>query len=125
LSSTACRTERAETREVVVWRLVGTWSGRGPLQTEAFIGDTGMLRLRWEARKETAAGAGTLRVTVHSAVSGRPLVVAVDHRGTGADFAYVNEDPREFYVVVESANLEWSLTAEEGFPATAEGPRNR
>jgi hypothetical protein len=102
----------------VVWRKLGSWSGRGPMQTEPFISDTGSLRLRWETRNETAPGAGTFRVTLHSDVSGRPLLVAVDTRGEGHDTAYVTEDPRSFFLAVESAYLDWSVAAEEGIAAT-------
>ena len=91
------------------------------MQTEPFISDTGSLRLRWETRNETAPGAGTFRVTLHSDVSGRPLLVAVDKRGEGRDTAYVTEDPRSFFLAVESANLDWTVAAEEGVAAT--GPR--
>jgi hypothetical protein len=106
----------------VVWRPLGSWSGRGPVQTEPFISDTGSLRLRWETRNESAAGAGIFRVTVHSDVSGRPLVLAVDVRGVGHDVAYVNEDPRPFFLAVESSNLDWILAADEGVAATTATP---
>ena len=105
----------------VVWRTLGSWSGRGSMQTEPFISDTGSLRLRWETRNEAAPGTGTFRVTVHSDVSGRALVLAVDARGVGRDITYVSEDPRQFFLAVESANLEWTVAAEEGVAATA-GP---
>jgi hypothetical protein len=67
----------------VVWRPLGSWSGHGSTQTEPFISNTGSLRLTWETSHERAAGTGTFRVTVHSDVSGRPLVLAVDSRGVG------------------------------------------
>ena len=102
----------------VVWRSLGSWSGRGSMQTEPFISDTGSLRLRWETRNETPPGTGTFRVTVHSDVSGRPLVLAVDTRGVGRDTTYVSEDPRPFFLAVESANLDWTLAAEEGVAAS-------
>ena len=105
-------------QSTVVWHKLGSWSGRGPMQTEPFISDTGSLRLRWETRNETAPGAGTFRVTLHSDVSGRPLLVAVDTRGEGRDTAYVTEDPRSFFLAVESANLDWTVAAEEGVAAT-------
>ena len=89
------------------------------MQTEPFISDTGSLRLRWETTNETAPGTGRFRVTVHSDVSGRPLVLAVDARGVGRDIAYVSEDPRSFFLAVDSANLDWTVTADEGVPATA------
>jgi hypothetical protein len=91
------------------------------MQTDPFISDTGSLRLRWETRNEAAPGTGTFRVTVHSDVSGRALVLAVDARGVGRDSAYVNEDPRSFFLAVESANLEWVVSAEEGVAATRDG----
>jgi hypothetical protein len=87
------------------------------MQTEPFISDTGSFRLRWGTRNERARGAGTFRVTVHSDVSGRPLLVAVDAKGVGADTAYVTEDPRPFFLVVDSADLDWTLAAEEAVNA--------
>src|SRR5436190_15134096 len=109
LASASC-TRNAPTprKETVVWRPLGSWSGRGPVQTDSFLSDTGSLRLRWDTRNETAPGAGVFRVTLHSEVSGRPLLVAVDSRGTGHDVAYVSEDPRPFFLDVESANVDWT-----------------
>jgi len=46
-------------------------------------------------------------------VSGRPLQVAVDHRGPGHDTAYVNDDPRLYHLVIDSANLDWTIAVEE------------
>jgi hypothetical protein len=102
----------------VVWRKLGSWSGRGSTQTDPFISNTGSLRLHWETRNEAAPGTGIFRVTVHSDVSGRPLVQAVDARGVGRDTTHVSEDPRSFFLAVESANLDWTLAAEEGVAAT-------
>ena len=88
------------------------------MQTEGFIGN-GSLRVIWETRNEAAPNSGTFGVTVHSGVSGRPLVQAVEHRGVGRGTAYVSEDPRDFYLLVEAANLDWSVTVEEAIAATA------
>jgi hypothetical protein len=70
-------------------------------------------RIRWETRNEQPPGAGTFHVTVNSAVSGRELAAAVDHRGTGHDVAYVGVDPHFSYLVIESSNVDWSVTVEE------------
>ena len=95
------------------------------MQTESFIGN-GSLRVIWETRNEAAPSTGTFEVTVHSSVSGRPLVQAVEQRGVGGGTAYVSEDPREFYLVVESSNLDWSVTVEEAISATEpEGKKKR
>jgi len=88
------------------------------MQTEPFISDTGSLRLRWETMNEAAPGTGFFRVTVHSDVSGRALVLAVDTRGVRRDITYVSEDPRPFFLAVESANLDWTVSADEAVAAT-------
>ena len=97
----------------VQWHQLGTWSGRGNLQTQSFTSESGSLRVRWEATK----GSGPFLLTIHSAISGRPLQVAVEQRGPGRNTAYINEDPRMFYAVVESADVDWSFTIEEAFSA--------
>jgi hypothetical protein len=122
ISVSACQAppqhEPAETREVVVWRPVGSWSGRGNAQTGSFPSDTGSLRVHWETRNERAPGSGSFTVTLHSAVSGRPLLPAVDHQGVGKDVVYLHEDPRVFYFEVVSENLDWTMRVEEGIVAT-------
>ena len=116
----SCRDAAPRARTpTIVWRPLGSWSGRGSMQTDPFLSDTGSLRLRWATRNEAAPGTGTFRVTVHSDVSGRSLVVAIDARGAGGDVAYVSEDPRSFFLAVESANVDWTLAADEGVAATA------
>lgn len=102
----------------VVWQKVGEWSGRGNVQTESFNGDTGALRLVWKATNETAPGSGRLKLTAHSAISGRPIQVAIEHEGEGEGTAYVSDDPRVYFVDVQSEHLDWSFTVEEGFIAT-------
>ena len=96
------------------WRPVGTWSGRGDSQTDSFEIQSGQFRIKWETTREEPSGAGRFRVMVHSGVSGRPLSLAIDQRGVGHDTAYVSDDPRPFYLVIESANEDWSVRVEEG-----------
>ena len=120
LLTASCREDRTRARTpTVVWRKLGTWSGHGSMQTDPFISDTGSLRLRWETSREAAPGTGTFRVTLHSDVSGRPLLVAVDVSGVRRDTTYVTEDPRSFFLAVESANLDWTVEADEAVAATA------
>ena len=124
LLTASCREDRTRARTpTVVWRKLGTWSGHGSMQTDPFISDTGSLRLRWETSHEAAPGAGTFRVTLHSDVSGRPLLVAVDANGVGRDTTYVTEDPRPFFLAVEAANLDWTIAADEAVAAT--GPAGK
>lgn len=100
-----------------MWQPRGAWSGRAGQQTDPFISTTGMLRITWEARG-AAGSRDTFRIIVHSDVSGRPLLTAVDRKGPGKDVTYVTEDPRAFFLAIESEHLEWSVEVAEGVPAT-------
>ena len=105
--------KQATGADEVIWARLGAWSGAKSLQTESFTSDTGAFRMAWETRAGKDPGAGTFLLTLHSAISGRPLQVVVDHRGLGAATAYVNDDPRIFFAVVDASNLEWSFTVDE------------
>jgi hypothetical protein len=98
------------------WRPVISQSGRGTLQTESFQIDTGLWRIKWSAAAEedAAPGANEFRVGVHSSVSGRLMSVAVDGPGAGSGVAYVAEEPRPFFLSIESSGLKWSVQVEEG-----------
>jgi hypothetical protein len=111
----ACRDPRPEPsgKEVVVWKELGSWSGRGNAQTESFVGLTGSLRFHWRTTHEDPKGQGRFKLVLQSAVSGRALQEPVDEEGPGEGTAYAADDPRVFHVLVESANLDWSFTVEE------------
>jgi len=119
----ACDTRTAPrdpaSKDVTIWRPMGTWSGRGNVQTGSFTVETGALRLRWETRNESTPGAGKFRVSLHSAISGRPLQLIVDHAGVGSSIAYLEDDPRVSYLVIESQDIDWVATLEEAVSATA------
>jgi hypothetical protein len=118
LSAAACRSHAStpppqSSREVVIWREVGSWSGRGNAQTETFTSDTGGFRVRWETKNETTAGAGRLKVVFRSGDSGRPIIEAVDVRGVGRDEEEVADNVRWYYLTIESANVDWSVHVDE------------
>jgi hypothetical protein len=101
----------------IVWRPVGSWSGHGNRQTESFHGETGALRVTWEARDDAAAGGklAIFRLTAHSAISGRVLAEVVDRQGAGSGVGYVSTEPHTFYISVESAGLGWTFSVDEGY----------
>ncbi len=105
----------------VAWRPLGSWSGRGNLQTESFTSETGALRVRWETTQPKADATpppGLFRLNAHSAISGRLLQQVVEQAGAGNGVGYVQQDPHVFYVVVESNQVSWTFTVEEaiGYP---------
>jgi hypothetical protein len=117
----ACGTPPPEPirKEVVIWKQLGSWSGRGNAQTESFVGLTGSLRLRWRTTLEDPKGQGRFKLILQSAISGRALQEPVDEEGPGEGTAYAADDPRVFHILVESANLDWSFTVEEAAFGTA------
>lgn len=99
----------------IAWREVGTWSGGGNRQTESFDVSLSAMRLRWQTTHETAPGAGHLIVTLHSAVSGRPLQTIVDAHGVASATVDVAEEPRLCHFVIEGTNVDWQMTLEQGY----------
>ena len=107
-------------QQTVIWQHVGSWSGRGDVETESFPGSSGYFRFTWETSGETQSGEGRFKLILGSSISGRPLETAVDSKGQGHGVAYISEDPRTFYLQVESANENWKFTIDEGFSASIE-----
>jgi hypothetical protein len=99
----------------IEWRELGSWSGRSGRQTESFEVSMTAMRLRWKTTRETAPGAGRFTVTLHSAVSGRPIQTLVEVRGEGADTVNVADEPRWSHFVVDAADVDWEMTLEQGY----------
>src|SRR4029453_2399240 len=91
LAGCRSRSERPP-REVSIWHKVGSWSGRGNIQTETFTSDTGAFRVTWETRNETAPGAGRLYAVFRSGDSGREIMDAVKTQGGGRGAATGSSD---------------------------------
>jgi len=109
--------------QTVIWDHAGSWSGRGNLETNSFPASSGYLRFTWETSNETKPGEGRFKLILGSSISGRLIQVVVDSQGATRDVSYVSEEPRTFYLKVESANEDWKVTVDEGFPATIEPKR--
>lgn len=139
-----------QTEDITIWQPRGHWSGQSPLQTDPFISTTGLLRVTWQSRilgppsrpdNSTAASArsdhsspgnssraeadtpATLRIVLHSDVSGRSLAPVVEHTGGGSGVKYISEDPRSFFFVIESNGVEWDIEVAEGLTAQREKRR--
>lgn len=109
----ACREPRpAPPQPRSVTRPAVSWEGSGN-RTLDFVSESGRFRLTWETRNEHPNGSGTFVLTVHSGVSGRPLRQIVDQRGEGKGSTLFEDDPRPYHFMIQSANLEWLVSAEE------------
>ena len=98
---------------VAVTRTVGSWSGRGTRTVGDVPSETGRIRIHWETANESPAGAGTFKLTLRSAISGRTIGIVADTRGTGAGMAEYDEGPRTYDFLVESTGVDWSFRVEE------------
>ena len=120
---------KPEARQVG-WRPIESFSGQTPLgetgpqttQTDSFNIESTQWRIRWDNKALGNLPPGAFTVVVHSAVSGRPMQVAVEQHGAGHGVAYVTEDPRLYHLVVNAENLAWNVHVEEavvGVPVNA------
>jgi hypothetical protein len=100
--------------DVVVWKEVGRWSGRGSVQTGVFTSDSGGFRVHWTLANETRKDAGRLRVVLRSQDSGREIVEAVDARGAGSGVEEIAaERPRWYYLSIDSNDGDWTVSVDE------------
>jgi hypothetical protein len=89
-----------------------SWQGTGD-RTIGFVSESGVFRVNWKTRSERAPDSGTFRLTVRSAISGRPIRIIADQRGEGSGTVDFVDDPRLYEFIVESAGLRWWFDAEE------------
>jgi hypothetical protein len=115
LFATSCgQASPPQPKQVVVWKPLGTWSGRGDAQTGTFTSDSGGFRVHWQARNASRPDMGRLRVVFRSGDSGREIIEAIDARGAGAGLEEVAaERPRWYYLTIESADVDWTVTVDE------------
>ena len=92
--------------------------------------ETGRFRIHWQTSNESPAGAGTFKLTLRSAISGRTMGIVAETTGTSAGTADFDEGPRTYDFLVESANVDWTFRVEEtlgefanGSPATVPSKR--
>jgi hypothetical protein len=98
---------------VVGWKPLASWSGHGNLQTETFTSDNGSFRIHWETSNESPKGRGSLKVAFRSGDSGRVIIDAVDQKGVGRGSDEVGDNVRWYYLTIDSANIDWTVTVEE------------
>lgn len=106
---------------VAVTRTVGSWQGRGTRTVGDVPSETGRFRIHWQTSNESPAGAGTFKLTLRSAISGRTIGIVADTTGTSAGTAVFDEGPRTYDFLVESANVDWTFRVEETLGEFANG----
>jgi hypothetical protein len=108
-----CRRSSPPPRDLIgIPQLVGSWEGSGA-HTIGFVSNSGKFRVRWSARQEQAEPEGVFQLTVHSAVSGRPLQEMVSQHGSGEGSFNFEDDPRQYNLMVASQGVAWSVIVDE------------
>ena len=126
-----CTRQPSEPQPIIaVTRPVGSWQGHGTATVGDIPSETGRFRIVWQTSNESPAGAGTFKLTLRSAVSGRTLGIVANHKGVGTGTSEYDEGPRTYDFLVESNNVDWSFKVEETSGAYANGspssiPRKR
>jgi hypothetical protein len=119
----SCRPPNGSPRHVVTAsRPVGSWQGTGSKSVGDINSDTGRFHITWETRREQPAQQGSFKLTIRSAVSGRPLQVAVDHRGDGRGEVDFADAGRIYDFLIESDGVEWSFSVVELYEAYEKPP---
>ena len=75
---------------------------------------TGQFRIRWATSNEAIPGKGRFKLILHSSVSGRWVADAADVTGVSSGVSYQAEEPRQFFLIVESAGEDWNVSVQEG-----------
>ena len=118
----ACSPPPSEPQPIVaVTRTVGSWQGRGTRTVGDVPSETGRIRVLWQTANESPAGAGTFKLTLRSAISGRTIGIVANVTGTGAGTADFDEGPRTYDFLVESTNVDWAFRVEETLGEFANG----
>ena len=112
--ASTCGPDPSQPQPIVsVTRPVGSWQGRGTQTVGDIPSETGRFRITWETSNESPAGAGTFKLTLRSAISGRTIGIVADHKGAGSGTAEFDEGPRTYDFLVESVNVDWKFRVEE------------
>lgn len=95
-------------------RRLGAWTGTGST-TLGFVSESGSFRITWTTQNRDAGRPGTFQLTLRSGISGRPLRIIADYRGEGGGSAEFGDDPRLYEFLVESSDLDWTVSVDETF----------
>ncbi len=106
-------------------RPVGSWQGTGSKSVGDINSDTGRFHITWATRREAPQEQGTFKLTIRSAVSGRPLQVVVDHRGDGSGAVDFADAGRIYDFLIDSQGVEWSFSVVELYEAYEKPPPSK
>jgi len=93
------------------WMVIKSWSGSGIKETETFSVSGNEWRISWNSRNEALHDAGIFQIYVKNA-AGKIISTAANKQGVGADVFYVHSRPGRYYLMINSANVDWTVRVE-------------
>jgi hypothetical protein len=94
------------------WHEVKSWSGNGIKETESFQVASREWRISWRTRNEARPRAGIFQIYVKDS-SGKLVSVAANKQGEGEDVSYVHSAAGEYYLTINSGNVDWKVVVED------------
>lgn len=105
-----CGSAPSAARQIVT---LGDWNGNGIRQTDTFTTSTREWRLRWTASNEAMRGASILQIMVHDAGTDALVTLAANQQGVGSGDSVVRAPAGDYYLSINSGNVDWTVRAEE------------
>lgn len=103
--------KQEQEQEKQAWQEVKSWSGSGIKNTEPFEITGNQWRVKWQ-NKGGEFGGGILQIFVYKVGSESPEELLANTTEITSDTSYIYEGGT-FYLNVNSANTNWSITVEE------------
>lgn len=97
---------------VPTWHQLAEWKGSGMKETEGFTTTVREWRITWSTSNEPFAGAGIFQIFVHKD-TGEMVSLAANVQGAKSDTSIVRAPAGRYYLKINSANVDWSVTLEE------------
>lgn len=94
------------------WTDVVSWTGSGMKQTETFKVVSREWRIVWSSRNEPFPNAGILQLMVYND-RGEMVTLAANKQGPGSDTTYVRAAPGAYYIMINSANIDWNVKVQD------------
>ncbi len=102
-------TETQQEQQQPTWQIVKSWQGTGTKKTEPFEITGKQWRINW---KSNGGEYGILYISVYHPGDDIIVDVAANARGNAEDTSYIYKTGT-FYLDVNAANTNWSITVEE------------
>lgn len=104
--------EEIQEQPETTWQKIKSWQGTGIKNTEPFPITGKQWRVVWSLEDTTGFGGSILQIFVYKPGGELPIEMLANAQGTASDTGYIYKSG-EFYLNINSANGDWTITVEE------------